>query len=175
METEAWMTIEECSKYLRCSTRYLKEKAANREIPFTLFGGKALFSRNRIDQWMQEREEPMNGPVPASAREGNAAEESDVDRAILPDCARDEVDTLVEQLINFNEHFVTSLGNNLRKDLEAYEYKALSEKVYAQLSRWCHPNRKTRRELEVMPIAHQISTLLFGRVINRTRHPSYKG
>lgn len=172
METP-WMTIEECSSYLRCSLRYLREKVANREIPSTTFGGKALFHRERIDEWMLSQEE---GSGPAAAMSSAAAAGSagsDIETTIVPGCNRDEVNALVQRLIDFDEHFVTSLGKNLRSDLDEYEYRKLSPKVYAQLSRWCHPHRNTQREQVVKPITHQISTLLFDRVIDRTKHPSY--
>lgn len=172
METP-WMTIEECSSYLRCSLRYLREKVANREIPSTTFGGKALFHRERIDEWMLSQEEGSDRPAAARNLPAVDPTRANTEMSIVGDCRRDEVDGLVQQLIDFNEHFVTSLGNNLRKDLDEYEYSQLSPKVYAQLSRWCHPNRDTQRERMVKPIAHQISTFLYGRVIDRTKHPSY--
>ena len=169
-----WMTIEETATYLRCSLRYLREKVSNREIPFTRFGGKALFHRSRIDQWMFSREESgdVSGELP---EQKEASQISEVDTTIQPNCDRDRVHTLVQSLIDFNEHFVTALGNNLRNDLDSSDYQNLSEKVYAQLSRWCHPRRDSVREQKVKPIVHELSKELFARVVERTKHPSYQG
>lgn len=93
--------------------------------------------------------------------------------SIRPECERTTVAQLVTKLIDYGERFVSGLGRNLKQDLENSDYGWLSSKAYAQLSRWCHPNRYTDREAWVQPIAHQISTLLFGSVIHRTAHPSY--
>lgn len=164
-----WMTIEEAADYLRCSLRYLREKAANREIPFTQFGGKALFHKSRIDEWMFSKEEVV--------KEAKVVESGsvDIDTNVQKNCNREEIDRLIQELIDFDEHFITGLGNNLKADLHNHDYGKLSEKIYAQLSRWCHPNRNSKREQKAQPIAQQISTELFGCVIPRTKHPSYRG
>ncbi len=95
--------------------------------------------------------------------------------AIKPDCDRARVEALVHELIAYGERFVTGLGKNLKQDLENSGYSWLSTQTYAQLSRWCHPNRYSSREQWVQPRVHEISTLLFGEVISRTPHPSYAG
>lgn len=173
-KNRTWLNIEEVADHLRCSLRYLREKAANKEIPFTRFGGKALFNRQRIDDWMLEREETPGESEEKREQEATAPS-LNLDTSILPDCDRDKVSGLVQELIDFKEHFVTSLGNNLRKDLQEYNFQRLSDKVYSQVSRWCHPNRDSSRERKVKPIIHQLSESLFGCVIERTKHPSYKG
>jgi len=170
-----WMTVEECSGYLRCSLRYMREKVANKEVPFTKFGGKALFNRKRIDAWMLSQEEMSGQATVKIGEESTSSTSIDIDTQILPDCDREKVNALVQQLVDFNEHFVTRLGQNLQRDLAEGEYKELSVKVYAQLSRWCHPNRNSERERKVKPIVHEISTACFGTVIERTKHPSYTG
>jgi excisionase family DNA binding protein len=164
-----WMTIEETADYLRCSLRYLRDKVANREIPFTQFAGKALFHKSRIDEWMFSQEEPVSD---VNASESDSTE---IDTTIKSDCDREKIDGLIQELIDFAEHFVSGLGNNLKADLEENDYQCLSEKVYAQLSRWCHPNRNTKREQRAKPIAQKISEALYGNVIQRTKHPSYRG
>lgn len=93
--------------------------------------------------------------------------------AISRDCSRQEVAALVAELIDYGERFVSGLGRNLKADLENSDFEWVSMRVYAQLSRWCHPNRHSEREQWVIPRAHQISRLLFGSVIDRTAHPSY--
>ena len=172
---KAWMTIEECSDYLRCSIRYMREKVANKEVPFTKFGGKALFNRKRIDEWMLSQEKMPDKSTGKVDEKSLSSTSIDINVQIRPDCNREKLDTLVQQLIDFNEHFVARLGNNLQRDLTEGGYKKLSNKVYAQLSRWCHPNRNSERERKVKPIVHEISTALFGKVIERTKHPSYMG
>ncbi len=159
-----WLTIEQTAEYLHCSVRFLRDKAANREIPLTMFGGKALFNTHRIDEWLLSQEQFNGTPL------SDDSSSDRFDTMILADCNRERADELVQQLINFNEHFVTSLGRNLQRDLRESNYATLTDKVYAQLSRWCHPNRDTRREKEVKPMAHELSMILFGRLIPRVKH-----
>lgn len=164
-----WMTIEETAKYLRCSLRYLREKVANREIPFTQFGGKALFYKPRINEWMLSLEKIVDQTTYKETASTN------IDTSVMSGCDREKVNSLIQELIDANERFVTGLGNNLKSDLEHFEYQKLSEKVYSQLSRWCHPNRDTKREQKAKPIVRQISEALYGCTISRTNHPSYRG
>ena len=166
-----WLTIEEAAEYLRCGLRYLREKVANKKIPHTKFGGKALFNKQRLDEWLLSLEEVPKADN-QKANDGELETET-FSTEILSDCNYEKVNTLVQKLIDFNEHFVTRLGNNLANDLKKHDFQKLSLKVYAQLSRWCHPNRNTERERKVLPIAHEISRHLFGHVISRTKHPSY--
>ena len=168
-----WMTIEETAEYLRCSLRFLREKAANKEIPHTKFGGKALFHVKRIDEWMLSLEESHMQDNGGS--EVIAEESIDEATKIRLDADREKAIELVNELIDFNERFVTGLGNNLAKDFERFDFQKLSEKAYAQLSRWCHPNRNTKREKKAKPIVHELSLELFGRIISRTKHSSYSG
>jgi len=171
-----WMTIEETADYLRCSLRFLREKAANKEIPHTKFGGKALFNVHRIDEWLLSLEEVECDQVTECGNgQDDEEQESIVLTKIRPKADKQRVNELVEELRGFKDRFVSGLGNNLAKDLDQYDYEELSEKVYAQLSRWCHPHRDTKREKKVKPIAHEISQELYGRVIDRTKHPSYSG
>lgn len=109
---------------------------------------------------------------PADASGGSKAFRGDR-VAVLPGCARQEAASIVAELINYGERFVSGLGRNLGADLERSEYAWISTKVYAQLSRWCHPNRNSEREQWVIPRVHRLSQCLFGRVIERTSHPSY--
>ena len=166
----AWMTIDETAKYLRCSLRHLRETVSRKEIPHTKFGGKVLFNRTRIDEWMIQNEEK-----PTSYPKADKRVDKPVDRAIMPDCNREKVNSLFQELINYNERYVTGLGNNLMGDLSEYDFQKLSEKVYAQLSRWCHPKRNSEREIWAKEKAAEISMLLYGKVIDRIKHSSYVG
>jgi excisionase family DNA binding protein len=168
-----WMTIEETADYLRCSLRFLREKAANKEIPHTKFGGKALFNVHRIDNWLLSLEEGQD--IEGGNGQDDEEQESIVLTKIRTKADKQRINELVEELKGFKDRFVSGLGNNLEKDLDHYNYEELSEKVYAQLSRWCHPRRDTKREKKVKPIAHEISQELYGLVIDRTKHPSYSG
>lgn len=93
--------------------------------------------------------------------------------AVLVSCPRQEAASLITELIDYGERFVSGLGRNLKADLENSDYAWISTKVYAQLSRWCHPNRNSEREQWVIPRVHKLSQCLFGGVIERTSHPSY--
>ncbi len=92
---------------------------------------------------------------------------------VIDECPRATVTSKLMELIDYGERFVSGLGHNLKRALENSDYRWLPTKEYAQLSRWCHPNRHTEREQWVIPRAHEISRALFGRVIDRTPHPSY--
>jgi len=164
-----WMTIDETAKYLRCSLRHLRETVSKKGIPCTKFGGKVLFNRARIDEWMIQNEE-----IPASFPETEKDANEPLDTTIKSDCNRQKVNSLIQELIDYSERYVTGLGNNLRTDLSD-KYDQLSEKVYAQLSRWCHPKRNSEREIWAKKKAAEISRLLYGKVIDRIRHPSYIG
>lgn len=98
-----------------------------------------------------------------------------IDTIVLSDIDRQKVDSLIQELIDYKEKFVSGLGNNLLNDLSQSNFEKLSEKVYAQLSRWCHPKRKSERERWAKEKAAQISVLLYGRVIDRIKHSSYTG
>lgn len=166
-----WLTISQAAAYMRCSERFLRELVANRRIQHTIFAGKALFHQDRLDELLFSHEVPIKSVE--EDKQKNDEEIAKDEYEIMPDFDRGKVDALVQELIERDEHFVTSLGKNLKRDLEEREYKTLSSKAYAQLSRWCWPNRNSSREKWVKPRTHQISKLLFGCVIERTRHPSY--
>jgi excisionase family DNA binding protein len=166
----AWITIEETAQYLRCSLRHLRETVSRREIPYTKFGGKILFNRNRVDEWMIENEE-----TPVSHPKEEKDTNKQIDTTIISDCDRQKVNALIQELIDYNERFVSVLGNNLLMDLSNNKYRQLSDKIYAQLSRWCHPKRNSEREIWAKEKASEISVLLYGKVIERIKHPSYIG
>jgi len=117
------------------------------------------------------QEQPHADSAGASAGKGSAIRGERM--AVLPNCSRHEAAALITELIGYGERFVSGLGRNLKADLENSDYAWISTKVYAQLSRWCHPNRSSEREHWVIPRVHQLSQCLFGRVVERTSHPSY--
>ena len=167
-----WLIIKEAAEYLRCSERYLREMVSNRQIPHTIFAGKVLFHQDKLDELL------LNQEITVEPQEGVCQKTSPTltkERVeIRPDCDRDKVNTIIKEFIDFDEHFVSGLAINLKKDLEKLKYHSLSPKVYAQLSRWCWPKRQSSREKWVQPKAHELSKLLFGKIIERTRHPSYR-
>ncbi len=156
-----FMTIEETAEFLRISERILREMVSNREIPHNQLGSTVLFKRESLLNWMKENERP---PEPKEK----------INAKIIPDCNQDKVNTLIQEFTGKDENFVKGLGENLKADLEKFEYKKLSDKVFCQLSRWCWPHRHSVREQWVQPKAQEISKLLFGKVIKRTKHSSYK-
>lgn len=96
-----------------------------------------------------------------------ASVDEQIDTTILSDIDKLKVGSLIQELIDYKEKFVSGLGNNLLNDLSQSNFKKLSEKVYAQLGRWCHPKRKSERERWAKEKAAQISVLLYGKVIDR--------
>lgn len=165
-----WITIDEAAQYLRCSLRHLRETVSKKEMPHTKFGGKVLFNRTRIDEWMIQNEEK-----PTRSLKAEKEVSGPIDTTVLPNCDRQKVNSLIQKLVDYNERFVSGLGNNLLTDLSNNEYKQLSDKVYAQLSRWCHPKRNSEREIWAKERAAEISVLLYGKVIDRIKHSSYIG
>lgn len=112
---------------------------------------------------------PMSCPASRSWSGGFAGDRVQV----CMNCNRARVESLVHELIAYGERFVAGVGRNLTQDLENSGYEWLSTVTYAQLSRWCHPHRRSSREQWVQPRVYEISTLLFGEVIARTQHASY--
>lgn len=94
---------------------------------------------------------------------------------IRSDCPQSRIRCLIAELENSGEMFVARFGRNLRRELLDSQFAGLSSKMVANLSKWCAPKRKGDRELWVMPRAHEISRLLFGRILSRMRHDSYDG
>lgn len=167
-----WLTVEEVADRLRCSVRYIREAVSNRDIPFTMFAGRALFHRDRIDEWLLAHEEgPFTKDDPGNVAESGYAT---FDTEIVENPNVETINNLVQKLIDFGDQWVERLGRNLMEVLSGSDYRSLSPKVYAQLSRWCHARRRSRRELTVEPIVHELSNELFGRVIPRTKHPTYQ-
>ena len=167
-DERTWLTVDEVADRLRCSVRYIREAVSNRDIPFTVYAGRALFHRDRIDEWLLAQEE---GPG-TTDHPGNATESDDAafDTEIVENPNREVINNLVQKLIDYGDQWVERLGRNLMEDLSGSDYRSLSPKVYSQLSRWCHARRRSRRELAVEPIVHELSSELFGHVIQRTRH-----
>ena len=169
-----WLTVAEAADYLRCGERILREFVTNKEIPHVVFAGKALFHPSRLDEWLLEQEQPCKPRIVDSQKDAELSEDA---RRIKPDCPRDEVDSVIKELIQYkdgNERFVNGLGRNLKKDLMDFDYELLSPKVLAQLSRWAHPGKPSPRNDWAQERAQKISKLMFGKVIDRVSHPSYR-
>jgi len=169
-----WLTIPEAADYLHCGERILREFVTNKKIPHVVFAGKALFYRARLDEWLLEQEQPCKSMITDSQKDAELSEDA---RRIKLNCPRDEVDSLIKELIQYkngNERFVNGLGRNLRKDLKEFHYELLSPKVFSQLSRWAHPAKPSPRNDWAQEKAQKISKLIFGKVIDRVYHPSYR-
>lgn len=169
-----WLTLPEAAEYLRCGERFLRELVTNERIPHVFFAGKSLFYPSRLDEWLLAQE--FGWTTGKQARTGKEVIPEET-RNIRRGCPQKKVDELVTELLNYkegNEWFVNGLGKELRDDLETSGYRILSEKVYARLSRWCHPKRETPRNNWVRERASNISKLLYGKVIERVAHPSYR-
>ncbi len=167
-----WLTIPEAANYLRCGERILRELVANKGVPHVVFAGKALFHPKRLDEWLLSQEK--TGKTEQQKEDAMLMEQK---CKIKQPIQRKEVDSLIKELLEYKEGkecFVNGLGRNLQKDLQKSDYKYLSLKVYAQLSRWCHPRRRGEREKWTSNIARKLSVYLFGRVIDRISHPSYR-
>jgi len=166
-----WLTLPEAAAYMRCSPRFLQEMVSNKRIAHSAFAGKTLFYQDNLDAFLLQHQVPVKLEEEAKKPDDDIADKETFE--IVPDCNLARVNALIQELIERKERFVTGLGENLKEDLEQHQYKALSFKVYAQLSRWCWPNRDSSRERWVRPRIHQLSQILFGRVIERVSHPSY--
>lgn len=167
-----WLTTEEAADYLRCSERTLRELMANNQIPHTLFAGKALFSPERLDAWLLSMEK---GPMTSSQEPEEHIEKPATGEAVpvLAEYPREAAAAIIDEFKQHEDGFVSGLGKNLEEELQQSQHASMSSKVHAQLSRWCWPKRNTARERWVQPKAQELSRLLFGKVIDRVRHPSY--
>lgn len=76
-----------------------------------------------------------------------------------------QLDTLIEKIEA--KGTAITLARELREQLINQKKSNLTVQSLKRLSRWCHPNRQTGRELKISPIAKEISKLLFGKVIER--------
>jgi len=81
---------------------------------------------------------------------------------------------IIRELIAESERYgrgssCVMLPRELERDLERSDFRWLSRGTYVRLSKWCNHDRPnaTRRELFVEPRAREISTILFGTVIDR--------
>jgi hypothetical protein len=79
---------------------------------------------------------------------------------------RDSLKTLLNE-IQSSKAAVT-LANEIGQQLLDSKGSSLTVETYKRLGRWCHPYRWTEREKLIQPIAHQISILLFKKVIDRS-------
>jgi len=170
-----WLTVAEAATYLRCGERIVREFVGRGEIPHVFFAGKALFYPSRLDEFLLAQEERPK-PRETSAQEQDA-ELSEENRRIRLECSRNEVDSLIGELLEYKrgqERFVNGLGRNLQEDLSESDYSILSPSVFAQLSRWCHTRKRSPRNDWAQERAQKISKSMFGKVIDRVSLPSYR-
>jgi excisionase family DNA binding protein len=168
------MTIEETAKYLRCSERFIRDLVAGQQIPFCMFAGKAIFHPQRLDEWLLSQERT---PKAKSGQEIDSKIEDADTIEVKETVNREEVEGLLKELIEYksgNERFVNGLGLRLKKELTEYDYKYVSIGAYSRLSKWCWPHRHSEREKWVEPRVHRLSKILFGKVIDRIYHPTYR-
>ena len=77
----------------------------------------------------------------------------------------EQLDTLLGRIEA--KHQAVTRARELRQQLLNQERGSLTVETVKRLSRWCHPNRHSARELTISPIAKDISKVLFGKVIDR--------
>lgn len=80
-------------------------------------------------------------------------------------CDKKEVRRLIEAIQSKNA--AVTLAKEVAQQLLDNGEQNLEVETYKRLSRWCHPYRWTEREKQIQPLAHRLSELLFGRVIDR--------
>ena len=93
---------------------------------------------------------------------------------VKQECPRNEVKALIDELLLRHEQHGRASSTRdfptaLRKDLTNSDYQFITAKTYAQLSRWCYPERWSDREMYVRRIAMKLSEMLFGEVIPRVQ------
>jgi excisionase family DNA binding protein len=57
--TDPWLTVKEVAQYLKLSTDLIYKLAQQGKIPASKVGAAWRFKREKIDQWMESKE---NGP-----------------------------------------------------------------------------------------------------------------
>lgn len=50
------MNIKELSKYLKCSTSFIRKLQREKKIPYFRVANKILFDKDKIDHWLSESE-----------------------------------------------------------------------------------------------------------------------
>lgn len=57
MENDKYMNVAECAKYIKKSEHTLNNWRSNKEVdlPFFRIGRSILYSRNKVDKWLQEK------------------------------------------------------------------------------------------------------------------------
>lgn len=65
----------------------------------------------------------------------------------------------------------TTIGEKVARDLKESNHQWVRLTTVHQLSKWCHPQRWTRREKRMYPAARRVSQLLFGFVVARMIEP----
>ena len=171
---DVFLTIPEAADFLRCGQRTLRDLVARKAVPYMVFAGKALFSRNRLTEWLLSMEEPMEDQTKTQqAQTGVVFEDPQI-----VGCTPEKVELcleLISQLDGFRTEenkevcrFVQGLARRLRAVFENGVPEKMPRKTYEKLSHWCNPRRHSGREEFVKERTDEISRILFGKVIERT-------
>lgn len=110
--------------------------------------------------------EPGPAARPRPSQHRREARRSTVDLPILPSVNKKELEALIGDFESAAKRRIdVSLAANLRRDVLESDPPSLNRATTLQLARWC----KTNNPLywDGMEIAKKISTLLFGRVLDR--------
>lgn len=170
MDTK-WLNLAEAANYLRCTPQFLEEQAKGQLVPFSPLEDGPRFHADKLDEWMFRRERASQSAAAAASQpRAGRVDVPEGDRRILADCDRDSVESILDELIaynNANEPFVNSLGRELRKVLHQLDYEKLPSATYCRLSKWCDPRQDSPRNRWTKERAHRLSKLLFGRVVER--------
>lgn len=67
-----------------------------------------------------------------------------------------------------------TLAKEVRRQILEDDQSALAVSTYKRLGRWCHPERWSAREKKATPIAEEISTVLYGRIVERLKETSLR-
>ena len=55
MSNDSYLTVRELSKWIKISTSKIYTMVGEKQIPHMKVGGKLLFDKEKIKQWMEEK------------------------------------------------------------------------------------------------------------------------
>jgi len=110
--------------------------------------------------------ETVATPRPRPNEQRREARRSTADLPILPSINKKELESLISDFESAAKRRIdVSLAVNLRKEALESDLPSLSRATVLQLARWCKTNNPVY--WDGMEVAKKISTLLFGRVLDR--------
>ena len=157
-----WLKVNEAAEYLRCPVEKVMELLALGRIRHSMATSEPLFLQEWLDEFVLREVSPKKRDRRAKAPPPCANIRCDVDKS--------RVLQILDWLEAYNdgcEIFVNSLGAKLRKDILARSWRELEGDLFARLSRWCHPRKRSPRNDAVQKKARELSILLFGGEIDR--------